>query len=500
MAVAIGFDNAIGWAQLQLRRGWKNVLATTIAYTVVVGGLILGSLRLADVQGFGMGRIHIFQFWTMALMALQIAVLLLFGCSAVSSAIRKDITSKIIESHRLMNVSGTEAVAGYIFGATCQIMPVAAATLVLGSLTAQQPFGVRNWLLANVVLAVFALCAWTAMALLAFVAQAGVKFFIGCGVIFAIGHSVLPAALPGLSLPIGPFIRYSVFGMIALGDWDAAYEISIAAQFLVAVLCYVGAVRKYRRDDVLTFGPLLGLIVVTVWVGLSAVGISEWASFHPIDYMRMEHIGAEGQTIVGLLAGLVLATLPVSAGAWIETQWRRRRLLRDPALPVEPVPTALVVLVAALLLLLLPCFAMLYTDLISDEMLRTFLTIALFLLATSYLLRILYAKSVTRTRLLVGLWFFLTWLGPLGIDFALAAIAAMDGTAPSDRLLSPISSCSPIGALMDIWDGATQMTYTGLAVQAILAAAMAGLFHAVRRRTEGAADTGCPEPTGMISK
>jgi len=484
MAMAVGFDNAIGWAQLQLRRGWRNVLATTIAYLVVVGGLMLASLRLEEYTPH-LARTQILQFWTMALMGLQIAVLLLGGCSAIGAAVRKDISSGMIESHRLMNVSGTEAVAGYIFGATCQVLPVAAVNLLLGSFAAGVGFTVHVWLLANVILFVFSLCAWAAMTLLAFVAQTGMRYLVGFVVVLLIGKSILPAVLPGLTMLISPVIRGSVFGIILGRSWHRAYEISILGQCFVGILCFIGAVHKYRRNDVLAFGPLLGLVLVAGWISLSVKAISDWQEFTPSigGFWYVERVALEGQLIVALLVGMFLATVPISGAAWIQARWRHRRLLNDPALPARPIPTPVVALVAAALPLLLPWLVEKPLDVTAESIVQTFLVMALFLLATSWLIRLLYALEVKRTRVIVGLWFFAAWLGPLGIDLVRAGLEA----SPTDEsMLSPISGCSPIGAFISIWaePAASADPRAGLAVQAALAAVLAALFYGLQRRSD----------------
>ncbi len=492
MAGEVSFGNATAWAQLRLRRGWKNILATTAAYAAIVGGLIVASLKLDEFSG----PAQILSFWTMALMGLQIGTLVVFGCTAINGAIRKDITSGMIESHRLMNVSAAGAVAGYIVGATCQVVPIAAVNFALGAMTVGGSiFSPRGWLMANAVMVLFSVCAWTATALLVFVTQMGTRLMVGFAVICVIGHAVLPSLLPGLTMAISPIIRDSVFGLVERGQWtstpraslfglvqdapwDPTYAISISAHCFVGMLCFLGAVRKYRRNDVVAFGPLLGLVLVAAWVMASAEGIRDWRAFEP-RWSHVQRIDSRTGLIIALLLSMCVAAVPISGAAWLQTQWRRRQRLNDPALPRRPIPTPLVALAAVGIGLLLPYLVFWEGHVPLDYMVPTALTMVAFLLATSYVIRIVYYARVTRAWIIVDLWFFFTWLGPVVVDFTRGGIAGLEN---EDDLLSWITGCSPIGTLMYIWTDWDLTTVPGLAFQGFLAATMAALFYGLQWR------------------
>src|SRR5689334_19933192 len=129
MSFVLSFDNPIGFAQVRVRGGWKNVLTTTAAYVLILGSTMFATASLAAV---GTSNASIYGGWVYGLMGLQTAVLLLFGATRVSAAIRGDLLG-MIESHRLMPVEASQAVLGYLGGSTCQALALAAANVVLGA-------------------------------------------------------------------------------------------------------------------------------------------------------------------------------------------------------------------------------------------------------------------------------------------------------------------------------------------------------------------------------
>src|SRR5258705_6410777 len=114
MAKEPGIYNAMGWGHLQLRGGWKNLLVTTVGYSLLIVAVIIVTVRLNPDY-----TQRILEGWTVGLLGLQSGVLLLFGCMTVGAAVRLDHTSRMIESHRLMPTPASSAIAGYLMGAPC---------------------------------------------------------------------------------------------------------------------------------------------------------------------------------------------------------------------------------------------------------------------------------------------------------------------------------------------------------------------------------------------
>src|SRR5262245_59433627 len=90
-------NNALAWAHFRVRGGWKRSGFFSVAAIAVLGVLIITSVRLSPDDG---GR-TLFG-WTSGLLALQAGALVIYASGRVGAAIRQDVQTKMIESHRLM--------------------------------------------------------------------------------------------------------------------------------------------------------------------------------------------------------------------------------------------------------------------------------------------------------------------------------------------------------------------------------------------------------------
>ena len=85
--------NALAWGQFHLRGGWLRLWGFVGFYLTIAGALLVLQGMTAGALGgtlkFGMT-------------GLQAGILVLFAGGRVSNAIRQDLTSRMIESHRLM--------------------------------------------------------------------------------------------------------------------------------------------------------------------------------------------------------------------------------------------------------------------------------------------------------------------------------------------------------------------------------------------------------------
>src|SRR5438045_159209 len=175
MAFVFTTDNAIAFAQVRLRGGWRNLLATTLAYALLIGATMYVTTTYASVR-----QSAAYSGWATGLLGLQGAMLLFFGGTRVAGAVRTDITGGMIESHRLMPLPAGQAMVGYLFGSSCQAIALAIVNLLIGAYAVQKAaLPMDRWLASNAVVAIFCVFVWTAGGLLAFVARgAGLVLFV----------------------------------------------------------------------------------------------------------------------------------------------------------------------------------------------------------------------------------------------------------------------------------------------------------------------------------
>ncbi|HPD32025.1 MAG TPA: hypothetical protein PLL20_18700, partial [Phycisphaerae bacterium] len=194
------FGGALSWAHYKIRGGGRNIALTVAAYVILAATVILLALRSSPSdRAWSLDRC------TDVLIVLQAVTLVLVGGNAVRNSIRKDLTSGMIQSHRLMPVSGPQAVTGYIVGSTSQAIAIAVANLIIGLFTTAGGSGSQlDWLMDNAALGAFAVLAWSAIALLSFLTPAATGLLV-MFIIFAIATGgLIVSLLPALTVLLTP--------------------------------------------------------------------------------------------------------------------------------------------------------------------------------------------------------------------------------------------------------------------------------------------------------
>jgi hypothetical protein len=469
-------DNPIAWAQVQLRGGLKRLIVAADVYGVVLGGTIFLSLRVDPKSAT-----WALSMWTKGLLGIQAGILILLACSVIAKSVRKDMATRMIESHRLTPVSAAQAVSGYIAGAAFQPICIAIVNLLLGVFTAAgagEPVG--RWLLTNAILAWFAMCLWAGAAYVATVTQRGLEFGLVLIIVAGMGGGLTFAFVPAVVLLVTPIIGDSIFGSPAGGSgWSGIYPISIAAQAILAVLFHIAAARKYRRDDAVAFGPWLGLGLLAGWVTLSIVGVANWRELRPT-FWDVTSIGAAEQVIASTLVALFVAMIPISGAACIRAKWERARSLNDSNAGRKPISPMVVALVCAAVCLLLPMMLVFCSGSKGPAMkgIRIGVMLGAQLLSLALLLSMTYRASVKPPQFVIA-WIFLVWLIPLLAEFISQGLTGRSEWSHQIMVFSPIGTLTAI--LVDWPVGTTPP----LVVQVLLAAVLAILF-CVRGRSPSA--------------
>jgi len=476
MADWLSLNNAIGWAHFRLQGGLKRIFLYSAAYMALIGMLILLSIRLDPTMVS-----QILWGWTHGLLGLQLALVVLYVCAVIHKTIRKDITSQMIESHRLMPISGAQIIAGYIGGTALLPLCLFGITLLIGSVTAlASSMSLQNWLLANVIILVFAVCAWVVIALAALMVKVGRPLLIVLFLVLVLSNGVLLVLLPGLMVLNGPFMGSSVFGLIgkSSGPLDSAYLVSFLAQLALAFLCYLAAVRKYRRDDVQAFTPLMGLAIIAFWTVCTVVGLDYWKAFRPSIWPTIRP-DKEYQIVASIVVAMLLALIPIAGAARVQSERWRKKLLNDPGPQPKPAYCLAIVLFVSLLILVIPYACSSRRAVTLESMVRTGVIVSAFLLSTIYLLRILYQGAIS-IKVVLLIWLSAVWLVPLVIG----SIGYQVGGRAYANLTETIMAISPFGALMSVWGNWQGSTNLGLGIHCILALIMIVVFYGMQNQIQ----------------
>jgi hypothetical protein len=447
--------NPIFYAQFHLRGGWKNTLVVAGVYGLVIGGVIWATAAASGGQSGST-----LSGWTSGLLVLQLILLLIYGTFRVSSAVRSDVTGKIIESHRLMPLSPFGAIVGYVTGAPAQAISLAIVNLLLGIITTAATTGdLPRWFLANAMLAAMALMVWTITAQIAFSAKGGFLLLLIMMLAATANGGDNLALLPGLDVLTCPLVGRSIFDPRATsGGLTFPYAAALISQFIIGAIAFVACMRKYRMPDAIGLTDALGVILVAAWVAISAVGIRFVEEFHPISIYYRGHNTAP-QFVASIMTALLLSIIPLSSAARMAAAWHRNGG-PTPTQPRRPLPMLLTPLVAAVVVcLLLLVHPSLEPNLLLIHAAQTALVALAFMLGMVLLFRWVY-QAVSRAWLIAIIWLALTWIVPLLADVLYRAI-----TNDNANSLGMIASISPIGALSMIWDQGRVNLFPAIGIQ-----------------------------------
>lgn len=460
-------NNAIAWGQLRLLGGWRNLLITGAAYAV-----LLASTMFAFVRGMRQPASATYGGFVTLFLSLQVMAMLFYGTARVGSAARSDVRTRIIESHRLMPTSPAAAVLGYLFGASLQALVVFAINALLGAIAVTGAgLPMQSWVFSNAVLLAFCLWLWTVVLFFSFrtpwAMWAGIVIFLA----FWISSGMLLEVLPGAAVVISPLMGHTIFDMRSGARIDWPYAAAAAAQAVIGVMYFVACTRRYLRDDAIGFGPLLGLLLLAMWVAVSVLGIGGWDEFRMSARWR-SGLDFPVAFITSYGSVMLLAILPVSSAV------REQVAARAAGARAWAVP---VVVVASTIIAAVTVAVQSPTVMTLRPVARTALATLAFLLSMRYVLGIAH-RLRWRPRLTALAWLLLTWCVPLLAEFAWeAATTPADG---AEQRVSQLAFCSPPAEVYQVWSREPLVHtagFTGLAIQCVLAMLLGLLFHTAFR-------------------
>lgn len=482
-------NNAIAWAHFQLRGGLKSGLWFCGVYAAAVIGFYLFSHN-AVPRGAGMPS-----GWITLLLGIQTLSLVIFGASRISAAIRGDITSRMIESHRMMPTSPAMAIAGYLAGGAAQPLMISATTFLLGLLiSATAGLQVDRWILSNGVLLLFAAFVWSLIALGSFISTAkgpmGMGWVFGVFGVTAFSGGQIAIFLPAVTILLSPLIGSSIFTSRAgTATPSLGYAASLVGQVIIGSLYFTAASRRYRSAELTGFTPAMALGLIVTMSALSIFGIMNWNELHPT-FSRRSQFGNDLiliQSTLSIGSMMLLALLPLAVSSRTYRDWKFRESLNDPGLGRRPIHPAIAVLACATACTaiafcigdpLIPrlgrsyVFNLLHLSKRIAAILSTGLTITAFLFSVSYIFRIMHRARSRRGMWIVALFVVFSMTLPL-----LAEVMRNVMNDLNRFTWSRVAGISPLGVLILVWGNGQADPVPGIFVQIAIAAMLATLFH-----------------------
>ena len=469
------FNNPIVWVQIRLMGGWKNLAMSGPAYIV-----ILATVMAAFVRGFHAPASVTYSGFIVLFFVLQCLSLLIFGTARVATAVRSDVRSGVIESHRLMTMSPATAVFGYLFGAPFQALLLFVLNYCLGAAAvAGAGLPLEAWTISNLVLLTFSIFAWTIVLFFSFRSAFALWGAIICFILIPWAYLPIKGFLPGLVLLASPMIGDTIFDLRTTTGSNWPFGVSLIAQGLIGGIYYVAAMRRYRSPVAVGIGPVLGLLLLAIWVVVLVGGVAMWDDLIYWRRAGLREYDFQVEFITSFTLALLLAILPIASAVRMSQQ-RRQRFL---ALAISPMGAVL--LTTLVVLVLLETAPSPIRGAQRAAHLRTAVATFAFCISIRYMLGIVY-RTKLRPRLTVLGWLLLTWCAPV---LAEVVITAMNPDAKEPRL-SQVAMCSPVVEVYQTWSR-DRLIHTdrfgGLLFQCAMAAAVA-LFYHTALRARGASE------------
>lgn len=416
---------------------------------------------------------------------LQALSLLIFGTGRVAMAVRSDVRSGVIESHRLMPTAPATAVFGYLFGAPLQALVLFVLNYCLGAVAvAGAGLPLDAWAVSNLILLTFSIFAWAIVLFFSFRSAFAIWGAIICFIVLPWAFIPISNFLPGVIILASPMIGGTVFDLKSTSVSDRPFGVALVAQGLISGVYYLGSMRRYRSPVAIGIGPLLGLLLLAIWIAVSIGGVMMWddLTFWRKGLSQDYDFGIE--FITSFTLALLLAILPIASAVRMAQQ-RRPKFL---ALEISPMGA--VVLAALLVLLLIQTAPSASNE--RAACLRTAVATFAFCISIRYVLGIVH-RTKLRPRLTVLGWLLLTWCAPV---LAEVVIMAMNPQTQEPRL-SQVAMCSPVVEVYQTWSHDRLVhadRFGGLLFQCAVAIGLALFYHTAFRQKPIGRDIEPPSP------
>jgi hypothetical protein len=301
-------NNAIGWVQFKLIGGARNLAVTAGAYAAAAIVLMIFATQISYRPSFAeLG------YYIPLISGIQMVILLLWGTMRVGHAVRLDVNTGILESHRLMPVSPIAAILGYVFGSTAQVLSLFAVNVVLGAVcVAAGSLPIRLWVLASAVLLCYAVMVWTIVIFFSFRFGGAAICVVGIQIIMNILRAEPLQVFPGLQLIAMPMADRSFFNLSRFDGLEALLTIGCVLQVLITGTYLIAAGRRYARDNVLAFDWPLSALLLALWIGATLVGVTMLMDQFRTGQPFYGQVRSPTVIASSLTAIVLLAILPIS--------------------------------------------------------------------------------------------------------------------------------------------------------------------------------------------
>lgn len=438
--------NAIGWVQFRISGSLKTLGGALALYTLAIVVFLALQFRFS----YNIRRDA--STWSSILLYLQMAAMILFGSFRVIGGIRNDVKLGMMESHRMMPITGVHAVIGYLSTPAIQLAGFTLVNLALGAILAMQAgLPVENLFFSHGLIWAMALVLWLIVALGALVIKQA-SLLISVIVLMAfLSQGMIVVLFPSVLVLSTPLIDDGVLSLTRIHGINRGQSLALLLQLLVGLQFFFAAARKYQYAERPAFDGLRGLMLLFTWVGLYLIAMLDKGDFKLPEmfrwFSRDDFIPTH--LVSTLLAGFLIALVPIASAA--------RRAAAGTWRGISP----WALLTLTVIISSLPVLGVLYDPPHSTNGVRITQTLLLgavgmtIQVASAYvitlycMLRFMPGNRPILKLNLVVLWLALTWLGPLIIELIYQALLLSKGGNNGGP--SPLMGLGALGSLVEIW-------------------------------------------------
>jgi hypothetical protein len=450
-------DNAISWAQYRVKGGWKMLAGVSVIYALAI---IAGITLFYAMATLPQQKVQVLNSWTVGLLLLQTAMLGVFAATRVSAAIRQDVATRRIESHRMMPISPYQAIAGYLFGGSLQLIGLGVVNFVIGCvLCLFTALPMQNWVMSNIILGFFCIVLWALMALSAFVSRAIFWIILVIVVGGAWAGGTLYMLAPGLLVICSPTMGFTIFQFkTGFNDVTTAMFLGFLCQGCLILIFSFAAARKFVRDDALSMPVWSSLAVLLIWASASLFGLAHYDQLQ-MNVFRMNDVEDSARVTGTLICSILLALVAMASDAWRQIIHDRRRLAG--ANDRRPMPW-LINLAACMALIMGVTFWLRPVGAFGQIVIST---VVLNFLALMYFLMLALYPKIKRANVLLILFIGVFWLAPLLLDVIYYSVFRPDDQPAIDHF----ATASPLGVIVNLYTGSVpKAMFWGILFQALL--------------------------------
>lgn len=483
--------NPLVWLQTRIDRGWQKLVFWPAILGVIVLIMIAVSYRITPPRDWGgTGGT-----WLAILSGASVLLVVVIASHQIRTAVLRDFTTRMIESHRLSPMTDLQIGLGYIVGGPLQALAIYAMTVVIGlgfAVDQANRMGsalvLTGWLSLHVAIWMLAAMVMSLALLVALATNGKISMAMVLAGAAVVGGAFFAAFVPGVGLLLGVLTGFSLFEVLQGGGAAvdlAPLLLSGVLQVALGAVLFHAAMRRVRRVEGAAL-PAPHALLTTLIVGVALVygawTVSDLSSPNA-DERRWQWLLSAATFVAVAQFGLYATALQqfqrdrAAAFGVPTTSWEKNRRILVPLL----VGAASVAVVMLLWYGLQPALGSQPLAAAMDSPLILG-TIVVALLAGVWLdYHIYYLAATTTVRGQIVAWGLgLVRVLPVIVGLILLSAAQEMDRQGGDAAGGFLMALSPIGVLVALGDVPEMAVFAGVGVQVLVAGPVT--FWALRRR------------------